>query len=194
MTPAASVALSVSYDPRAMAGFAEVARLFPKEVDRAHGQAASIVARKIRAAVAKAGNAETGGLAPHSPLRAMLWPAMPYGGVYASRATQLCRVQRRGAALHAGYVSAVEGGFSRWQEGGTVSLGTKARAAIRRRLAYGGNRFAEVPETATQPARPVVPPIHAAAVRDFPRWVESAALKLVEKTLARHAGKGARRA
>lgn len=186
MTPSGSIALSVSYDPRALDGFAEVARLFPKEVDRAHGQAASIVARKIRSAVAKGGTAETGGLAPHSPLRAMLWPAMPFGGVYASRAKQLCRVQRRGAVLHAGYVSAVEGGFSRWQEGGTVELGTKARAAIHRRLAYGGNRYAEVPETATQPARPVVPPIHAATVREFPRWVESAALKLVNRALEKH--------
>jgi len=182
------VQLSIRPDPAALARLSSLSKTFPKEVQRAQLQAASIAVRKIRAAVRKMGNGDTGVLAPLSPLRLAVRPNTPPGGLLSTAASTLCRVQKRGSTLYAGYVSGVEGVFSRWQEGGSTPLNTRARQYLHKQLAYGGHSGVEVPETAEQPGRPVVAPIHRVASREYPRWVERAALKAIDKTL-RKAGR-----
>jgi hypothetical protein len=56
---------------------------------------------------------------------------------------------------------------------------------MHRRLAVLGMRDFPIPDTAVQPARPVIAPIFAVTRRDFPRWVEKSATKLIAKTLAK---------
>lgn len=179
-----SVALSIEMDPRTPAAFSQLSVQFPREMYRAHGQAASTVARKIRAAVRKLGNKDTGRLPGLSDLRNLIHPGTP-GGILGENANKLVAVQRRGGVLYAGYVSGIEGVFSRWQEGGDTPIPENARAWLHRRAAAAGARDMEVPETATQPARPVIAPIAEVTRTEFPAWVERAATKLIEKSLAR---------
>jgi hypothetical protein len=162
-----------------------LARRFPNEVKRAQLRSASIVVRKIRAAVQRMGTKDTGSLPPLSSLRQVLWPSEPAGGVLTRNASALCRVQRRGPVLHAGYVEGVEGVFSRWQEGGSTPLEPFVRSQLHRMLAYGGQRNTTVPDVAEQPARPVIAPIFRITSKEYPAWVLGAALKQIDKTLGR---------
>lgn len=179
--------LDVEYDPRELKPFTAVARRFPRELYRAQGRAASIVARKFRSAVARGGNRDTGRLAPLSPLRLALRPSQPMGGVLGSEARSLVRVQRRSGAVYAGYISRVEGVFSRWQSGGRMAIGDRARSALYRKLHYLGVAAdaIEIGEMAVQPARPVTEPIAAVARREFPRWVLGNLNKMIDRTLTR---------
>lgn len=174
---------SIQYSESDKAAFRRLSAMFPKEVARAHGQAASTIVRKIRAAVRNAGNGDTGRLANLSNLRLALWPSRPFGGVLTSQAKSLCRVQRRDGAIYSGYVSSVEGIFSRWQQGGRQAITKSQRQQLHRMLTYGGNRDMEVPTMAVQPPRDVIEPIARAVGPLVPKWIKSAMTKLIKKTL-----------
>jgi hypothetical protein len=177
--------VSIQYSETDKASFRRMAKLFPKEVARAHGQAASIIARKIRAAVRNAGNQDTGPLAKLHELRLALHPSKPYGGILATQGKGLCRVQKRGDSIYSGYVSGVEGLFSRWQQGGRKSLDKRERQQLHRMLTYGGHRDMAVPTFTVQPKRDVIEPIARASGPEVPRWIMSAMTKLINKTLSR---------
>lgn len=175
--------VSIQYSEKDKAAFRRMAKMFPREVARAHRQVASTIVRKIRAAVRNGGNADTGALAKLSELRLTLFPARPMGGVLTTHASSLCRVQKRGDELYSGYVSGVEGLFSRWQQGGRQALNKYQRKQLHRMLTYGGHRDIEVPKQATQPKRDVIDPITKAVGPEVPKWIMSAMTKLINKTL-----------
>jgi hypothetical protein len=177
--------VSIQYSETDKAAFRRMAKLFPKEVARAHRQVASTIVRKIRAAVRNAGNQDTGPLTKLHELRLALQPGRPYGGILATQGKSLCRVQKRDNALYSGYVSNVEGIFSRWQMGGRKALGKHERQQLHRMLTYGGHRDMEVPKYSVQPKRDVIEPIAKASGPEVPRWIMSAMTKLINKTLSR---------
>lgn len=177
--------LRVSAQPEVLARLRVLAQTFPKELARAQYRAASIVVRKIRSAMRRGGNQDTGRLAPLSPLRLALRPATPMGGVLNTEASSLVRVQRRGGVVYAGFISDLDGVFSRWQMGGRVTLSKPARAHMHRMLRYGGMPRMEIPEEGEQPARPVIGPIARVAADEYPRWVEGAFYKQIHRTLGR---------
>lgn len=179
----AGVPLRIAFEGADLRRFTRLSRIFPGEMRRAQGRAGSIVVRKIRGAVSRLGNADTGRLPPLSPISSALRPTRAPGGVLADPA--LIRLQNRGGYIHAGAISRVEGVFSRWQDGGSRPLDALQRAWLHRSLAYAGAPGLDVPETATQPERQVIAPIAAVTAREWPRWVRSAAVKLIEKTLGR---------
>ncbi len=183
--PATGVALSIEHDPAIWAPLRKLAREFPREMYRAEGRAASIIARKIRASVRRLGNKDTGNLPALADLSTSLRPGRQPGGVLGENGSQLCRVQRRSGGIYAGYVAGVEGVFSRWQMGGFSMLDDHVRQAIHISLRRRGIAGYEVPQVAEQPPRPVVEPIARVAAQEFPRWVYSAMSKIVNKTLDR---------
>lgn len=179
------VGLTVEMDPRTPKTMNQLARQFPREMRRAQGRAASIVARKMRSAMRRMGNKDTGKLEPLSELRLALHPDMPAGGKLATQATQLIKVQRRGGSIYVGFIPALDGVASRWQDGGSSPMTDRTRRALRIMLAHGARRDVQVPHVADQPQRHVIAPIAKVAAREYPRWVESAAAKLIDKTLTK---------
>ena len=165
----------------------DLARILPKEMEKAHLRAASIIPAKIRASV-RSLNVPGGGRLPDlAPMSQALRSGATHkpGGKLADKS--VCRVWAQNAVLVAGWIDNVSDVAALWQDGHNTPITTRQRHYLHRQLGRIGNRV-EVPLVSNQPARPVIDPIAAMAKREIPNWVLGAFNAIVSRKLKKARG------
>lgn len=171
--------MEITFSERDRASFNALARQFPREMLRANGQAASIVKRKMRAAMRRGGGTpDVPAFAPLHPLSVAFNGRSQPGGILAEPSVIVS--YRLGTVQVVGWPDRVQGLALAFQSAKSRPT-TKAE---RRRFHIRAPGFLDI-KTYNRPARPVVDPLAESVNRDYPRWVMGAATKLIAKTLAK---------
>ena len=160
-----------------------LAKICPKECERAQLRAASIMPRKIVAAVRGLNVQGAGGKLPAlSDLSRALRHQKP-GGLLTSE-KGLCRVMTSNGKLVVGFVGRVANVAELWQEGGTKPVSVSQRRRMHIILGKKGLSAIEVPMQSIQPQRLVVDPLAETFGREMPKWIFGALEKIIDKKLA----------
>lgn len=162
----------------------ELAKTAPKECERAQLRAASIMPRKITAAMKSLNLKDSGGKLPAlSDLSNAIRAQKPGGKLTSERG--LCRIMNVGGKLVAGFVGNVSKSASKWQDGGTRPVSIAQRAWLLKKLAKYGAETVIIPIVAEQPKRLIVEPLAVTFGKQMPKWILGALNKQIDKKLAR---------
>lgn len=161
-----------------------LARKAPKACERAQLRAASIMPRKILAAMRTLNLKDAGGKLPGlSEVSLAMRTRKPGGKLTAERG--LCRVMNVNGKLVAGFVGRVENVAALWQEGGTKPIHPHVRRMMHIVMSKHGARGVIVPTVAEQPQRLVVEPLAKSFGREMPRWILGALEKEIDKNIGK---------
>jgi len=160
----------------------ELARTAPKECEKAQLRAASIMPRKITAAMRSLNLKNSGGKLPAlSDLSTAMRDNKPGGKLTSQRG--LCRIMNINGKLVAGFVGNVANVAANWQDGGTRSLSIYERRYIHIALSKRGARGVIVPTVAQQPKRLIVEPLAVTFGKEMPKWILGALNKEIDKKM-----------
>ena len=172
------IELTIKFDDKTARDFTQLSSQFPKEMARANGRAASTVKRRMRSAMEKGGG--TGGIPTFAPLHpTTIWLSgnhAPGGKLTASSAIVSYKL---GTAQVVGWLSALDKWASSLQTAEQHEMPTDERHYMHMR------KVPDVPSFYARPARPVVDPLVASVAPLYPKWFEGAAVKLINKSLAK---------
>jgi hypothetical protein len=171
--------LQIQIADRDRANLNALARQFPREMLQANGRAASIVKRKMRAAMSKGGGTpDVPAFAALDPLTVILKGRSKPGGVLAESGSIVS--YRLGIAQVVGWPDGLKGIALAFQSSQTRPTTPQERQRFHIR-APG----LEAPAMYDRPGRPVLEPLSATVNRDFPKWIMGAATKIIGKKLAK---------
>lgn len=170
--------IKIEYDAAAEKHFANIGRMFPREMYRAFGQVGSIVLRRMKKQMADIGKGGVGvgmlAAQPKSWITEALHPGRPLGGVLAKPHTmQMFKVSD--GVLTVGWLSSLDGWAKAFQSPESREFTTPERAMMHRR----GVDIRKWGSTYVRPPRPVVAPIAEAARPEYADWLNSAVRKLI---------------
>jgi len=171
--------LQIQIADRDRANLNALARQFPREMLQANGRAASIVKRKMRAAMSKGGGTpDVPGFAALAPLTVALTQRSQPGGILADSSAIVS--YRLGSAQIVGWPDKLQGLAQSFQSAETrpTTVGERRSFHVR------APAFGSVP-TYARPARPVIEPLTLTINREYPRWIMGAATKIIGKKLAK---------
>jgi len=171
--------LSITLSERDRANLDALAKLFPREMVQANGRAASIVKRKMRAAMTKGGGTpDVPAFAALDPITVALKRRSQPGGMLGDSGVIVS--YRLGIAQIVGWPDRLQDMASSFQSPQTFALGIESRQWL-----HTHAPGMDVPATYDRPPRPVVEPLSATVNRDFPKWIMGAATKIIGKKLAK---------
>jgi hypothetical protein len=171
--------LSITLNERDRANLDALAKLFPREMVQANGRAASIVKRKLRAAMSKGGGTpDVPAFAALDPITVALKRRSQPGGMLGDSGVIVS--YRLGIAQIVGWPDRLQGMASSFQSPETHPTDADERYFFHKNVP----QFGSVP-TYMRPARPVIEPLSATVNRDFPKWIMGAATKIIGKKLAK---------
>lgn len=163
----------------------ELAYSIPRECERAQLRAASIMPRKIIAAMRTLNLQDAGGALPKlADISKSMRGGKPGGKLTSDKS--LCRVMNVNRKLVAGFVGGVSNIASLWQDGGSRPLSIYERRYMHIVLARRGIRNITVPTVADQPKRLVIEPLAAKFEREIPKWITGALTSIINKKIARN--------
>jgi len=171
--------LQIQIADRDRANLNALARQFPREMLQANGRAASIVKRKMRAAMSKGGGTpDVPSFAALDPLTVIIKGRSQPGGVLAESGSIVS--YRLGITQVVGWPDGLKGIALAFQSAQTRETTPQERQRFHI-LAPG----LDAPAMYARPERPVLEPLSATVNRDFPKWIMGAATKIIGKKLAK---------
>lgn len=168
----------VRVDRETSAQLRTLAQMFPRQVYQGMGRAGAAMRGKLRRAMKNSGGEGVPQLASLSMISRQLRDRTIPGGrlVYPEK----IQMYKRGrSALTVGFISPVARYAEELQEPETRAYAKHERAYMHRRL--GG----AIPTQYSRPARPIITPFAVEQNQHFSKWVLGAAVKCIEKHLAR---------
>jgi hypothetical protein len=171
--------LQVTVSERDRANINALAREFPREMLQANGRAASIVKRKVRAAMSRGGGTpDVPSFAALHPLTVALKARSQPGGILADGSVIVS--YRLGKAQIIGWPDKLQGIAQAFQS----AQSRETTKQERRMFHIRAPGIEDIPAYA-RPARPVIEPLSATVDRDYPKWIMGAATKIIGKKLAK---------
>lgn len=166
--------------------FKAVAREFPKEADKAIGNAASIIKRQVASAFLKGGSPITGTLAARSEIAKFLNPGNFGGKVTRIKPFFIKRLGEYSRAIAPmdwarTFIDGLQNGNPNLLANRQDTLKLHARLGAKdaplslHRIVKEGNGFS--------PDRPVIPPIARNASEKFPEWINGALNKILARNI-----------
>jgi len=172
------IGLSLQFNGRELAAFGQLARQFPKEMRSANGRAANTVKRKMIAAMKAGGGKDIPSFAPMSILSNDAFHRYAVGGRLSDPSGIVSF--KRGNDQIIGWVDGLAPTAALFQK----ELGRDTEKHERYLIHRSGlSGISKQPSWYKRPARPVIAPLVHAVAPEYPKWVESAATKLIEKKL-----------
>lgn len=172
------IEMRIQFSGEDLAKWRQLQAQFPAEMIRANGRAASIVRRKMRAALKKGGGTkDVPALAPLHPVTMELTGRALPGGKLAQ--PELVVMYRLGKAQIVGWPDGLTNYASAFQSAQSSEMSKSVRHYMHRRRVKG------IPSWYARPARPVVEPLLASVAPQYTGWFQGAAVKLIEKSLAK---------